>query len=98
MFKLYVEHRGNHTSIGQALAIDPSNVRIELTAAGLPDLGLADMSTTSLAILAFQAGMEIEAACETTGASRNEVEKLIRGGISKFSTALKKMSQHEQTL
>ena len=98
MFKLYVEHRGNHTSIGQALAIDPSYVRIELTAAGLPDLGLADMSTTSLAILVFQAGMEIEAACETTGASRNEVEKLIRGGISKFSTALKKMSQHEQTL
>ena len=97
MFKLYVEHRGNHTSIGQALAIDPSYVRTELNAAGLPALGLVDMSTTSLAILAFQAGMSIEAACETTGASRNEVEKLIRGGITKFSIAIKEISQRKQT-
>lgn len=97
MFKLYVEHRGNHTSIGKALEIDPSYVRNELTAAGLPALGLVDMSATSLAILAFHAGMPLEAACESSGASRSEVEKLIRGGISKFSTALKEMSQHEQT-
>ncbi len=94
MFKLYVEHKGNHTSIGQALSIDPSYVRTELTAAGLPALGLVDISATAQAILAYQAGMPLEAACDSSGASRSEVEKLIRGGISKFSTALKKMSQH----
>lgn len=98
MLKLYVEHRGNHTSIGKALAIDPSYVRNELTAAGLPALGLVDISNIAQAILAFQIGMSIEAACETTGASQTEVEKLIRGGISKFSTAIKEMSQRKQTL
>lgn len=94
MFKLYVEHKGNHTSIGQALSIDPSYVRTELIAAGLPALGLVDISATAQAILEYQAGMPLEAACESSGASRSEVEKLIRGGISKLSTALKKMSQH----
>lgn len=93
MLKLYIEHRGNHTSIGQALGIDPSYLRIELTAAGLPALGLVDISATAQAILAFQAGMSIEVACESSGASKTDVEKLIRGGISKFSNAIKEMSE-----
>lgn len=93
MFKLYVEHRGNHTSIGHTLAIDPSYVRNELTAAGLPALGLVDMTTTGNAILDFHAGMSLESACESNGASRDEVEKLIRGGTSKLSNAIREISQ-----
>lgn len=62
IFKLYVKHGGNHSSIGKALGIDPSYVRIGLNAAGLPALGLIDMRTTAQAILDFEAGMSLEAA------------------------------------
>lgn len=97
MFKLYVEQRGNYNNIGRALAINPSYLRTQLAAAGLPGLGLVNMNTTARAILAFHAGMPLEAACESCGASRSEVEKLIRGGITKFSTAIKEISQRKQT-
>lgn len=93
MFKLYVEHCGNHTSMGQALGIDPSYARVALNAAGLPALGLVGVSTAAKAILDFQAGMTLEAACESNGASLIEVEKLIRVGISKLSTAINEISQ-----
>lgn len=93
MLKLYVEHRGNHTSMGQALGIDPTYARIELNAAGLPALGLVGVSSAARAVMDFQAGMSLEAACESNGASRDEVEKLIRVGISKLSTAINEISQ-----
>ncbi|OIR08820.1 hypothetical protein GALL_92050 [mine drainage metagenome] len=93
MFKLYVEHGGSYKSIGQALAISPSYLRHQLIAAGLPGLGLVNMNTTARAVLDFQAGMSLDAACQSNGASRDEVEKLIRIGISKFSTALNEISQ-----
>jgi hypothetical protein len=93
MFKVYVEHRGNYRSISQALAITPSYLRPQLNAVGLPGLGLVNMNTTAGAVLDFHAGMSLETACESHGASRDEVEKLIRVGISKLSTAIKEMSQ-----
>lgn len=93
MLRVYVEHRGNYKSIGQALAISPSYLRPQLIAAGLPGLGLVNMNTTARAVLDFQAGMSLDAACESNGASRDEVEKLIRVGISKLSTAINEISQ-----
>lgn len=53
MFKLYVNHCGNHTSIGQALGIDPTYARIELNAAGLPALGSSGVSSAARAVIAF---------------------------------------------
>lgn len=91
IFRLYVDHRGNHTSMGQALGIDPTYARIELNAAGLPALGLSGVSSAARAVLAFQAGMPLEAACEANGANLEEVQKLVRIGISRFSSALNKI-------
>lgn len=93
MFRLYVEHRGNHTSMGQALGIDPTYAGIELSSAGLPALGRNGVSAAAKAVLAFQAGMSLEAACESTGASKVEVAKLIRVGVSRLSAAISEMSQ-----
>jgi hypothetical protein len=92
VFKAYIEHRGNYRGISKALTISPSYLRPQLIAAGLPGLGLVNMNTTARAILDFQAGMSLEAACESNGASRGDVEKLIRIGISKLSTAIKEIS------
>ena len=93
IFRLYVDHKGNYRSISDALAISPSYIRPQLISAGLPGLGLVDMPTTAKAILDFQKGMSLEAACEANGASIEEVEKLLRTGIAKLSTALTEILQ-----
>lgn len=93
VFNLYVEHHGSHSKIGEMLGIDPTYARIELKAAGLPALGLINMCTTGRAILDFQEGMPLKAACESNCASLDEVEKLLRGGISKLSSAIKEITQ-----
>lgn len=95
VFKLYVEHSGNHNNIGETLGVDPFYTRLELNAAGLPALGQIDMRTTGRAILDFHEGMSIMEACESNGASQEEVEKLLRSGASKISSAIKEIIQPE---
>lgn len=91
MFKVYVEHCGNHTSMGQALGIDPTYARLELNAAGFPALGAAGRGSAVKAVLDFHAGISFDTACQSNDADREEVERLIRIGISKFAKALSKM-------
>lgn len=93
MFKLYIKHRGNHTSLGKALDIDPAYVRNELNAVGLPALGAGGVTDAVRAVQAFQAGESIEAACKSAGASQDDVVKLIRIGISRLSGAINEISQ-----
>lgn len=93
VFKLYVKHKGNHTSIGEVLGIDPSYARKELMAAGLPALGHADMCATAQAIIDFQEGMSIEEACEVNVASIAEVQKFLRVGVTRLVVAIKEIAQ-----
>lgn len=88
MFRLYVEQCGNHASMGQSLRIDPTYAGVELNSAGLPALGKNGVRTAAKAVLAFQSGMSLEDACESTGASQDEVAKLISFGISRLSAAI----------
>ena len=93
VFKHFVACGGNHTKIGKELGVDPTYVRIELNAAGLPGLGLVDMRTTAQAVLDFQEGMSLDSACESNGVDKEEVEKLLRPGISKLARAINEIKQ-----
>lgn len=93
IFKLYVANRGNHTKIAKALGIDPAYVRLGLNEAGLPGLGLVDMQSTAQVVLDLHKGVSLDSACESNGASKEEVEKLLRVGTSKLAKAIKEIKQ-----
>ena len=92
IFGLYVKNGGSYRSIGDEIEVDPSFVGSELKAAGLPSLSMIDMRATAQAILDFQEGMSLEKACESNSASVEEVEKLLRGGVSRLANAIKEIT------
>ncbi len=93
MYDLYVSHFGNIITMSEELGIDSDIVRQCLMAAGLPALGRLGKSCTGLAIVDFQGGMSLKAACEANGATQEVVEKLLRTGICKISNAIKENIQ-----
>ena len=93
MYDLYVSHFGNIITMSEELGIYPDIVRESLMAVGLPALGRLGKSCTGLAIVDFQEGMSLRAACEANGASQEVVEKLLRTGICKISNTIKENIQ-----
>lgn len=92
MYELYVGHFGNIMTMSEELGIKPDIVRKNLMAAGLPALGRLGKASAQ-AIIDYEGGMPLKAACEANGASQDVVDRLLIPCISKISNAIKENIQ-----
>ncbi len=76
--EMWLNHKGSHASIAEALGLSTKYVGVEFTKLGLPSLGDENYSRALTAIEQFFRGQSLEVASKSTGVARCKTEALLR--------------------